>query len=64
MRWMNLELVIPEANQKEKNIDHMLTYIYGSRKIVLMKLFAGNEWRHRHRECTCGHSEGGGGGMD
>ena len=29
VRWMNLELVIPEANQKEKNIDHMLTYIYG-----------------------------------
>ena len=30
VRWMNLELVIQsEANQKEKNIDHMLTHIYG-----------------------------------
>ena len=26
-----------------------------SRKIVLMKLFAGQEYRHRHREQTCGH---------
>ena len=35
-----------------------------SRKIILMNLFAGNEWRHRHREWTCGHSKGGQGGMN
>ena len=27
-----------------------------SRKMVLMKLFAGQEERHRHREWTCGQS--------
>ena len=29
-----------------------------SRKIVLMNLFAGKEWRHRCREQTCGPSGG------
>ena len=29
-----------------------------SRKMVLMNLFAGKEWRHRHREWTFGHSGG------
>ena len=29
-----------------------------SRKMVLMKLFAGNHWRHRHREQTYGYSVG------
>ena len=31
----------------------------GPRKMVLMNLFAGKEWRHRYREWTCGHSVGG-----
>ena len=35
-----------------------------SRKMVLMNLFAGQQWRCRHREPTCGHSRGGEGGMD
>ena len=26
--------------------------------MVLMNLFSGKEWRHRHREWTCGHREG------
>ena len=26
------------------------------RKMVPMNLFAGEQWRHRHREHTCGHS--------
>ena len=26
-----------------------------SRKMVLMNLFAGQQWRCRHREQTCGH---------
>ena len=25
--------------------------------MVLINLFAGNKWRHRCREWTCGHSE-------
>jgi len=31
--------------------------------MVLMNLFSEEEWRHRHREWTCGHSRGGEGGM-
>ena len=29
-----------------------------SRKMVLMNLFAGPQWRDRYREQTCGHSGG------
>ena len=29
-----------------------------SRKMVLMNLFSGQQWRYRHREQTCGHSGG------
>ena len=29
-----------------------------SRKIVLMKLFSGQQWRHIYREQTYGHGEG------
>ena len=35
----------------------------GSRKMVLMNLSAGQQWRHRHREQTDGHG-GGEGGTD
>ena len=30
-----------------------------SRKMVLMNLFAGQQWRHRHKEQTYGHRWGG-----
>ena len=33
-----------------------------SRKMVLMNLFAGQQWRNRHREQTYGHRERGGEG--
>ena len=33
-----------------------------SRKMVLMNLFAGQQWRNRHREWTYGHSQWGRGG--
>ena len=26
-----------------------------SGKIILMNLFAGQQWRYRHKEQTCGH---------
>jgi len=29
-----------------------------SRKMALMNLFSGKEWRHGFREQTCGHSVG------
>ena len=32
------------------------TYM-GSKKMVLMNLFAGKQWRNRHREQTCEHGE-------
>ena len=38
---------------------HTHTYIYiESRKMALMNLFTGKEWRCRCRVQTCGHSGG------
>ena len=28
-----------------------------SRKMLLMNLFAGKEWRHRFIDCICGYSQ-------
>ena len=57
IRWMNLESTIQmEVNQKNKY--HILMQNVESRKMVLMNLFAGKQWRHRHREQICGHSSG------
>ena len=49
MQWMNLQPIIQsEVSQKEKNKYHILTYIYmESRKMVLMNLFAGQQWRRQ-----------------
>ena len=60
MRWMNLEPITQsEERQKEKEIVYINECIYmESRKIVLMDLFAGKQWRHRFRKQTCGHSRG------
>ena len=33
-------------------------HIYGTWKDVLMNLFAGQQWRCRHREQPCGHAVG------
>ena len=53
---MNLEPIIQsEVSQKEKNKYLILIHIYGTRKMVLMNLFAGQRWRRRHREQTDGH---------
>ena len=59
MRWMNLEPIIQsEASQKEKNkLSYINTYIWNQER-VLMNLFAGQQWRHRHREQTYGREEG------
>ena len=47
MRWINLEPIIQsEVSQKQKDKYHILTYIYmESRKMVLMNLFAGQQWK-------------------
>ena len=60
MRWINLEHIIQtEVSQKEKNKYCILTHIYmESRKMVPMNLFAGQQWRHKHREQTYGHGQG------
>ena len=57
IRWMNLEPIIQsEVSQKEKD-KYILTHIYGTRRMVLKNLFTGQQWRHRHREQTCGCRE-------
>ena len=57
MRWMSLGPVMQnEVSHKEENKYHILMYIYmESRKMVRMNLFAGQQWRLRHREQTYGH---------
>ena len=62
MRWMNLEPIVQsEVSQEENDKYHIVTHIYmESRKMVLMNLFAGQQWRNRHREQTYGHRVEGG----
>ena len=54
---MNLEPIIQcEVSQKENYQYLIVTHIYREyRKMVLMNLFAGQQWRNRHREQTYGH---------
>ena len=48
MRWMNLEPIKhSEVSKKEKNKYHVLTWNLCS--MVLKNLFAGQQWRCRHR---------------
>ena len=55
MRWMNLEPIIQgEVCQRKINVIYQCIHME-SRKMVLMKLFAGQQWRPRHREQTYGH---------
>ena len=57
-RWMNLEPII-QSKVSQKNKCCILTHIYmESRKMVLMNLFAGKQWRCRHRGQTHGHRDG------
>ena len=61
MRWMNLEPITQsEVNQKGKYKYCILTHIYmEARKMVLINLFSGQQWRNRHREQTYGPGERG-----
>ena len=58
---MNLEPIIKtEVSQKEKDKYHILTPIYmESRKMVPKTLFAGQQWKNRHRKQTYGHGKRG-----
>jgi len=52
-------------SDREKQISDINAYIYiyiymESGKMVLMNLFAGQQWRHRHREQIYGHGGRGG----
>ena len=60
-RWMNLEPIAQsEVSQEEKDKYHIVPHIYmESRKMVLMNLFAGQQWRNRHNEQTYGQIGGG-----
>ena len=59
MRWMNLKPITQsEKSKREKHI-----YVE-SRKMVLMSLFAGQQWRRRCREGTCDSGEEGEGRTD
>ena len=46
-RWMNLEPIAQsEVSQEERDKYHIVTHIYmESRKMVLMNLFARQQWR-------------------
>ena len=44
-------------SEREKQMSHINIYME-SRRMALMSLFAGQQWRCRHREKTCGHSWG------
>ena len=51
MREMNLEpLIQSEVSQKEKDKYHVLNIYMESIKMVLKNLFAGQQWRNRHRD--------------
>ena len=55
VRWMNQEPVIQWSNSEREKTN---TVYMKSRKMVLMNLFSGKEWRCRYREWTCGHTRG------
>ena len=57
---MNLEAIVQsEASQKEKDKHCILMYVYRISKIVLINLFAGQQWWHRYREHMWEHSVAG-----
>ena len=45
-------------SERERQILYINTCMK-SRKMVLMNLFAGQQWKHKYREQTCGHGVGG-----
>ena len=57
MMWMNLEPIIQrEVSQKEKDKYHILTHIYGIRKMIPTVLHAVQQRRDKCKEQTLGFS--------
>ena len=50
MRWMNLEPIMQSEVSKRKKDKYciVMTIYMESRKMVLMNLFSGQQWRNRH----------------
>ena len=48
-----------QSEVKKTNIIYKCHILTHSRKMILMNLFTGQQWRHRHSEQTCGHRVGG-----
>ena len=57
---MNLEPILQcdSKSEIEKQILYINIVYMESRKMVLMNLLSGQQWRCRHREQTCGHKGG------
>ena len=57
---MNLEPILQcGVSKKEKSKYHILMHIYmESRKMIPTHLFSGQYYGGKHKEQTCGHSEG------
>ena len=56
MRWTKLE-IITQSEVRKRKTNVIYEHIYMEfRKMVLMNLFTGQQWRHRHREQTCRQS--------
>ena len=49
--WRSLVDYIPWGRKESDTTERLFTFI-GSREMVLMNLFAEQQWRHRHREQT------------
>ena len=47
-----------EGSKSEKQMLYINAYNMESRKMVLINLFAKQQWRCRHREQTCKHNGG------
>ena len=58
-RWMNREPIKQRSQVRKKKTNILYSHIYReSRRVVLINLFSGQQWRHSPREKTCGHNGG------
>ena len=52
-------------SEREKQIEYINVFTWNPARWLLMNLSAGQQWRHRHTQQTCGHiGEGEGGRME
>ena len=57
-RWMNLDPIIQVRDKSERGKTNFICQCIHmeSRKMVLMNILAGQQWRYRHTDQTCGGS--------